>query len=315
MARVDKLAERIRRFTHSQSYSDSATSTAQRGLQTQTIVDLLNEAHEVVHGILYDNASQTYVKQDLLDIVADTESITIPSDAFMGVNILSVEWKYGSGSTDYLKLSKISEHERDTRSSGDPEAYIQRNNTILLNPIPSAALTNGIRITYEFQLPEIDVRRGKVSAVDDANDPTSITITDSSLGAISMADSDLVGTYISIVDKDGVQQMKNIPITAFDSGTGVITLGSFTSSASEVVAVGDYAVMGANASTHSPFPRAVEPFIVEYVKRNIYDINADPMLNASDRKLIALQFRLESMFSEHSSDIRNISELDIDRYI
>ena len=314
-SRMDKIAEQIRRLTHTQSYTDSATSTAQRGVQTQTIVDLANEAHEVVHGLLFDNGTSTYVKQDLLDITANTESVTIPTDAFLGVNVLSVEWKYGSESNDYEKLKKVSEHERDTRSKGDPLTYIQRNNTLLLNPIPAAAVTNGLRVTYEYQLPTVDVRRGKISAVDDANDPTSITIAANTLATAALSDSDLVGTYITVVDKDGVQQMKNIPITAYDTGTGVITLGSFTSSASEVVAVGDYVVIGANASTHSPFPRACEPFIIEYIKRNVYDLQGDPMLTSSERKLVNLQFRLESMFAEWSSDVKYIAEIDNDRII
>lgn len=315
MARADKLAERIRRLTHTQSYTDSATSTAQRGLQTQTIVDLMNEAHEVIHGILFDNGTSTYIKQSLLDISANTESVTISTDAFMGVNVLNVEYKYGSGADDYYKLKKMTEHERDTRSPGDAISYIQRENTILLHPIPSQAITSGLRVTYEYQLPTVDVRRGKISAVDDGNDPTSITIAANGLATAALSDSDLVGTYITVVDKDGNQQMKNIPITAYDTGTGVITLGSFTSESSEVVSVNDYVVIGANSSTHSPFPRACEPFIVEYVKRNVYELNADPMLNASDRKLISLQFRMESMFAEWSSDIKNIAEIDQERVI
>ena len=85
MARLDKQAERIRRFTHTQSFTDSATGTAQRGLQTQTIVDLMNEAHEVLHGIFYDNGSQAYITQSLLDITANTEAVTISTDAYMGI--------------------------------------------------------------------------------------------------------------------------------------------------------------------------------------------------------------------------------------
>lgn len=312
---LDKLVERVRRMTHSQSYTDSATSTAQRGLQTQTIVDLFNDAHEALHGILFDNGSQTYIKQDLLNIVSGTEAVDIPSDAFLGVNVLSVEYKYGSGANDYRKLKLSSMHERDTSSTGDPLMYISRNDQILLNPIPSSSVTSGLRVTYGYQLPTVDVRRGKVSAVDDADDPTSITIGANTLATAAMSDSDLIGTYITVVDKDGVIQMSNIPITAYDTGTGVITLGSFTSTASEVVAVGDYVVMGANSSTHSPFPRACEPFLLEFVKRDIHSLLGDPMQVSSERKLIALQFRLESMFAEWNSDIKGISELDSERFI
>lgn len=311
---LDKLVERVRRMTHSQSYTDSATSTAQRGLQTQTIVDLFNDAHEALHGMLFDNGSQTYLKQDTLNITA-TEAVSISSDAFLGVNVLSVEYKYGSGSNDYYKLKSSTIHERDTRSTGDPLTYIQRNNQLLLNPVPSQAVTDGLRVTYEYQLPTVDVRRGKVSAVDDGNDPTSITIGANALATAAMSDSDLVGTYITVVDKDGNIQMKDIPITAYDTGTGVITLGSFTSASTEVVAVDDYVVMGTNSSTHSPFPRACEPYLLEFVKRDIHALLGDPQQVSSERKLIALQFRLESMFAEWNTDIKSISEIDNERFI
>lgn len=311
--RIDTLAERVRRFTHTQSYTDSATGTAQRGLQTQTIVDLMNEAHEVLHGILFDVSSQVYIKEELLDITANTEAVTIPTDSFMGVNVLSVDYKYGSGSGDYCKLKKVSEHQRFSGDSGPPSTYVQRQNQILLGPIPSTSKTSGLRVVYEYQLPTVDVRRGKVSVVDDGSAPTSITITDRALGDIAFSDSDLSGMYITVVDKDGNQQMKNIPLASYSSG--VLTLGTFTPTAGEVVAVNDYVVVGANSSTHSPFPRSCEPFILEYAKRNIYELRGHPMLAASEQKLQSLQFQVTSMFVEWSSDIKHIPEIDTDRII
>ena len=315
MSLIDTLVSRIRRLTHSQSFSDSATSSAQRGVQTQTIVDLLNEAHEVCHGMLFDNGAQAYIKESLLDVTTNPEGVTISTDSYLGVNVLNVEYKYGSESGQYRKLKKGSEFERNTRNTGRPTHYIQRNNQILLYPIPSESVTEGLRVTYEEQLATVDVRRGKVSAVDDVNDPTSITITGADLADVSLGGSELLGTYITVVDKDGAQQMVNIPVTAYNTTTGVITLGSFTSASSEVVAVGDFVVMGADATSHSPFPRAVEPFLVEFAKRDIYELIGDPMLNSSERKLRQLQVRVESMFSEWSSDIKHIPETDPERFI
>jgi len=315
MARIDKLNERIRRLTHTNSYTDSATPTAQRGLQTQTLVDLMNEAHETLHAMFFDNGSDVYIKQDTLATTTGVEAVSLPSDSFLGLNVLSVEYKYGSESTQYRKLKQISMHERNTRCTGDPLTYITRENQILLGPIPGQTKSDGLRVTYEYQLPEIDVRRGKVSVVDSGTAPTSITITDKSLGDIALADSDLTGTYISVVDKDGTQQMKSIPVTSYNSSSGVITLGSFTPTAGEEVEVGDYVVIGANASTHSPFPRACEPYLVEYVKRNVLELNGDPLLNASERKLLQLQVRMESVFATWNTDIKYIPEIDSDRII
>lgn len=315
MVLIDTMVSRLRRLTHTQSYSDSATSTAQRGIQTQTMVDLINEALEVVHGIMFDNDTQAYVKTTTANISADTESVTIPTDAFLGLNVLSVEYKYGSESGDYRKLKKKTIHQRDTSSTGEPQEYSQRENTILLSPVPTSAVTDGLRITYEYQLPEVDVRRGKVSAVDDGSNPTSITITDKSLGDIALAVSDLSGTYITVVDKDGTQQMKSIPVSSYNSSTGVITLGSFTPDSGEAVAVNDYVVVGSSASSHSPYPRAVTPYIQEYVKRAVYELIGHPMAGTSERKLFQLQQRLESMFAGWETDIQYIAEIDQDRII
>jgi len=273
----------------------------------------MNEAHEVLHGILFDVSSQVYVKEELLDITANTEAVTIPTDSFMGVNVLSVDYKNGSGSGDYVKLKKVSEHQRDSSSSGAPSTYVQRENQILLGPIPSTSKTSGLRVVYEYQLPTVDVRRGKVSAVDSGSAPTSITITDNTLGNIAFADSDLSGMYITVVDKDGNQQMKNIPVASYSSG--VLTLGSFTPTAGELVAVNDYVVVGANSSTHSPFPRSCEPFLLEYTKRNVYELRGHPMLGASDQKLQSLEAQVTSMVVEWSSDIKYIPEIDTDRII
>lgn len=314
MERLDILVERIRKYTMTQSFTDAAALGSQIGLQTQTIVDLFNEAQHAAHGVIYSSAPELFVKTTTIDLVADTEAYDLPSDAFLGVNIISVEFKYGSGSGDYRKLKKRSLHERDSSRSGNPNSYIQRKNQILVNSIPSAALSAGLRVTYEYRLPELDVRRGKVSAVDDVNDPTSITITDKTQGDIALGAA-AIPDYITVVDTEGNVQMDAIPVTSYSSTTGVITLNTFMSDASEVVAVNDYVVVGKRATTHSDLPEFCEKYLVNYVTYRIFDMQGHPSVQTAMLELQREENRLMEVFSEFNADITYISEIDPSRII
>lgn len=307
---LDKIIERIRRLTQQESFTDSATLISQIGLQTQTVVDLYNEALRVLRGFIYSNSPDLYIKTSTANVVSGVEAVTLPTDAFLGVNVLSVEYKYGSSAGQYHKLQRKGVWERDNSISGIPVNYVQVNNNIMLNPKPSTSVTDGLRITYEYKVPTIDVRRGKVSAVDDANDPTSITITDKTQGDISL-NGDVKGLYITIVDKDGQVQMKNIPVSSYSSG--VITLESFTSEASEVVSVNDYVVMGTDSSTHSSFPDFCDSFLVDYVTFAIMEMYGHPSVGIAATKVQAQTEQLKEVFSRYHMDLDIISEIDPSR--
>lgn len=313
MERLDILVERIRRYTATQSFTDSGVLGSQIGVQTQMIVDLFNEANHALHGTIYGNAPALYIKTATIDISADTESYTLPTDAFLGVNVLSVEYKYGDGSGDYYKLRKKDIHMRDTVITGEPQYYIQHNNRILLNPIPATAKTDGIRVTYEAQQPEVDVRRGKVSAVDNATNPTSITVT--GFGAATTAfEGSADPEYITVVDKDGNQQMRNIAVSAFDSGTGVFTC-SVSAEAGESVAVDDYVVIGDNSSSHFQYPDFCEAFLTTYVKFNIFELLGHPSAGTAARQLVTQEALVKDVFADFNADIMEIPEHDESRII
>lgn len=309
---LDLILNRIRRMTQQESFTDSATLTSQIGLQTQTLVDLYNEGLQVLRGIVYTSAQDLYIKTDTQNITANTETYTLPTDNFLNVNVLNVEFKYGTGDNEYRKLRKAYVHDRDGEADGDPYRYTQQENTIHITPVPTTATTNGLRITYEYQLPAMDVRRGKISAVDDGDDPTSITITDTTQGDISLA-GDIKGLYITVVDKYGTQQMKDIPISSYDSGTGIITLESFTSSASESIAVNDYVVMGPNTTTHSPFPDFCDSFLVDYVTAGIMEMYGHPSIGVASAKVDTHKEQLMNVFAIYNTDQEMIDRYDVDR--
>lgn len=314
MEQMDKLVEKVRRLTHEESFADSATIASQRGIQTQTLVDLFNDGQRRLHGILYDTGSSAFIKTATIDVTSGTATYSVPSDAFLGVNVISVEYKWGDNSGEYRKLIRKSIHERESEIEGEPYRYLQINDSIILEPEPQETVTDGLRVTYEFQQRTLDVRRGKVSAVDDGGNPTSITVTDKSLLDVALANN-VDGTYITVVDKDGNQQMKSIPVSSYNSGTGVITLGSFTPTAGEAVAVNDYVVIGSNASTHSPFPEFCEPYLTNYVRHEIFDLVGHPSIGTAANRLAVTEQQLNTIWAQWQNDVEVIPELDPDRWI
>lgn len=312
MERLDILIDRVRRYTATQSYTDAASLSSQVGIQTQTLVDLFNEGQHILHGIIYADAPEMFVKTASQDIVADQESYTLPTDAFLGTNIISVEYKYSSSDNRYYKLEKASLHERH-HVSGNPNRYLQHKNAILLNPVPSTSVTDGLRITYEYRIPELDVRRGKISSVDSATNPTSITITDNAKADL-MLGADAAAEYITVVDKDGNIRMDEIAVSAYDSSTGVITC-SVSAGASESIAADDYVVIGKRATTHSEMPDFCEAFLTKYVEHGILELLGHPGASNAGIRLAQLQAQISDVFADFNADITRIPELDSDRII
>ncbi len=315
MRRTDQLIDQVRRYLGQQSFTDSKTNSAQIGLQTRTILDLLNEAQNVAHGIIYANAPAYFVKTDTIDIAADTESYTLPTDAFVGANIISVEYKYGSDAGDYRKLTKLNPHERDSSVEGTPYYYVQHKNNILLNPVPTTAVTSGIRVTYEYRLPDLDIRRDKISAVDSTTNPTSVT-GDASLvntSNVIFASGDAY-EYLTVIDKDGNIQMDEIAVTTYTEGTQGSAASTYavtvSASASEAVAVNDYIVAGRRATTHSELPDFAESFLITYVQHAIMQMIGHPMLQSEANKLANLTSQLADVMADWNADIMHIPRTD-----
>lgn len=299
IARIDVLVDRIRRHTAMQSFTDSATPGSQIGLQTQTIVDLLNEAHDALHGIIYSNAPHIYIKTDTINLTNGTESYTIPTDAYLGVHVLSVEYKYGS-SGDYRKLVKADPHMRDTSTTGTPYQYIQHENSILINPIPGESKTDGLRITYERQLPAVDVRRGTVST----STTTTITLTSKAQGDIVFG-ADNIPDYITVVDSLGTIKQDSIQLVSYSSTTGILTVGTNLTA----VSANDYVVVGKSASTHSWAPDVCENFLVYYVIHAIFEMLGHPALSSAQFKLQQFTIQVADVFADASTDIMHIPRM------
>jgi hypothetical protein len=315
MRRLELLIEEVREQTATQDFAVDGST----GIPDSIMVQYFNYGQMALRAIIYGSGQDQWVKTSLIDTVANQEAYSVPSDSFLGTNLLSVEYKYGSDAGDYRKLDRRSIHLRDTTYTGTPLSYVQHGNSVLINPTPSTATTDGLRITYENVLRHVDIRRGIIAST--AGSPiTSITL---DLTPSLAKDSGLVqaGTnilnkvdFISIVDRDGVILMDDIPIDSYDTATGVITITSgFTPGASETSPVGAYIVAGAYASSVSEFPDFCEPYLVAHAKYLVRRHMGHPDTYEAKNEMERWGEAVSDTFAMMNDDIKYIHMIDRDR--
>lgn len=271
MERLERLITTLRNQTHSTDYDES------NGVLDATIIQYFNDAHQNLRGIVFGTGPDQYLKTALINTVAGTESYPLPDDSFLGSSVVSVEYKYGTDTGQYARMSKKSLHTRHSADRGTPSSYIPFATGLLLSPVPDKSVVGGLRITYEPLLSTLDIRRGVVASCSISNDLlVSITcdlspslskdVAVPTAGAIELVATD----FISVVDRDGVILLSEIPVDSYDTVTGVITIsGPFDLTSAEAavqIPSGSYVVSGRYASSHSPFPDFCTSFLIAYAK-------------------------------------------------
>lgn len=287
-SRTDLLVRAVRDRTGNQSFS------ATNGVPQREIVLFLNEAQDRIFNKIAMERSTLFTKESFINTVANQASYTLPTDIFLKHNIIKVDYSHNGNPQNYSPLDQRTPRQ-EISTAGYPSAYFLRDGSLILSPIPSSGVTNGIRLNYQYTIPTIDIRRGKVSSVSGtAPTLTSITMTsDSTL--ITESEDDLTNgyvDYISVVTKDGVQTAKNIPVVSYNASSNVITC-SHTMSSGEVVAAGSYVIFGTNASSHSSLLPLCERYLLEYavLRTQMRDSNANlmntsPLLQSIEQEIL-----------------------------
>jgi hypothetical protein len=287
-SRADILVRAIRDRTGNQSYS------ATNGVPQREIVSYLNEAQDRIFNKISMERSSLFTKESFISTVANQASYTLPTDILLKHNIIKVDYSHNGSAQNYAPLDLRSPRQ-EISVAGYPDSYFLRDGTLILSPIPSSSITNGIRLNYQYTIPTIDIRRGQVASyASGGTNVTSITLTSNSL-LIAESESDLENgyvEYISIVNKDGVQTAVNIPIVSYNSTTNVATC-NHTLGSGESIAVGSYVVFGKNATTHSSLLPICERYLLEYgvLRTQMRDSNANlmdtsPLLTAIEQEII-----------------------------
>ncbi len=306
MKRTDLLVDIVRRET------ETVQDSTSQGISELTYVQCLNDAQDHLQSIIIDQHPRVFLGQSLINIVAAQEEYNLPSDIYLGTKIVSLEYKYGTEAGQYMKLMPQSLHDRKTWfSSSFPAFYIRKSDTFLLNPLPAVSSTSGLRMVYVRELRDLDVRRGVISTVTKSSlNITAInldltpTLSKDSSSVTNAADLLDKTDYVCIVDKDGISILDGIPVTGYNSSTGVITVPSFSTAILAAAFVDMYVVAGKAATTHSELPNVCERYLIAYAILEILKKNGNQFETAEQKqKVSSMEEDIVSLFGYPDDDI------------
>lgn len=253
---IDRLIEQVRRSTDNQDYTETS------GIQTDEILQYFNDGQDELQTIICSLFRDLFQVEKVYTVTPGQEAYSIPFDAFLNERVDVVEYSPSGNAKDYYHVKQGFIRERLNSERGDPVFYIRRSGEILLQPAPQSA--GLLRVTYQKKASRLDIKRGVVSSVTLSGS----SVTSLFLDPLEMIDDDaLVGEgFISVVDYNGTQKMRNIPISAVNTTTGEVSIRSgFTFEDGETISVGDCVVAGYHSSTHSTLPDQCEKYLLEYV--------------------------------------------------
>ena len=308
MRRLDKLITLARRESEN---SGDVSSTA--GIPDDEFVQWANEGQEFLQNKVETIDHDIFAAEDFIDVVANQEAYEIDRRSMLKANIISCEFSYTGQAPDCVKLRRMTFQERDTSTIPlNPTHYIMRSGYILLNPIPTTSVTNGIRIVYAKKVDRIDRRRAVVDAVVLAtNAITSLSLDVASTDPVFIAADVTVDDYICIVDRNGVVKMRNIPISAVNSTTGDVTVvPGFTFGVGETISVGDYVVAGKDTTTHSEFADNCEHFLVQWMVFKAFKRDSSDDAIGKEKEIEGIWQAIIGQYADENNDVEYIPILN-----
>lgn len=236
------------------------------GIEQREFIRYANEAQTQLYNRIALQRASIWVKEGFISTLAGTASYALPTDIHIAHNVLKAEYSH-SGNLNAYGALELRTPKQEISVRGYPTSYFLRDGTIVLSPIPDTSVTNGIRLNYQYTVPDLDIRRGTITSyTSGGTDVTSITLTEDSVLTYEN-EAELTGgwvDYVTVVDKYGVIKAKSIPVVAYNANTNVLTC-NHTLAAGESITAGNYIVFGSWATTHSVLHAICERYITHYI--------------------------------------------------
>lgn len=302
---IAQILKRVRRDTGNTKFS------ATNGLTNTDLIEFLTEAQNTIQtAIINSGARGAFEAEHRQDIVAGQEVYSMPVDAITECGVTHLEASTTGSEDDFVTLRPIGYHEKLNVKDGTPSKYIYRDVNVLLNPVSNRNVPLGLKMQYKRALPSLDTARGTVASVTLTSSPNTITALTLSTTGLE-ADELKRGDYITIVDRLGNIKMDKILIDDVDQGTGVVTVNAaFEYEDGQTIAVGDVAVSGFRASTHSQLPDFTERYLVRYCTVMIQNRTSDDDLMNNDAILTRLESDIVEKWSNYNNDVEYIPVLN-----
>jgi hypothetical protein len=303
---IGAIIKQIRRDTDNEDYSGT------NGIPDITFVEHFNDAQYRLQSLISAQYPQVFRRTKEMQIITNEDTYTINDNVLLGNRILSVEYTPTGDRRDYRALRQGTIHERNSDTAPEPSFYIHAHNSIILCPIPLAAIGK-IRVTYEYSVLAVGTRVGRVTAYDgpplhgvdyDQGTPDVQTIN--------------AGEYVSIVDMFGNVKASALPViapgTAADSGV-LLFDNIHELSTGESITSGDYVVIGKYASTHNVFPREAEACLRKYVEAMILDNDESEKARKKLQQAEDMMGEVALLYADLSLDTNDVRITDYDSWV
>ncbi len=264
MKYIGDLLIEIRRDTRNE---DVPTASTEVGIVTNDFLRYVNFAQEKCQAIAISAKSTKFNTTKEISLVSGTIEYAIPDRVYLDEHILNVEYSHTGLARNYYEIREKRLSDR-TDYPGTPSFYIRRGSSLLLCPIYNSSGAKA-RITYDRAVDTLDIRRGTIAdRVISATELTSLSLDTSSDDDSALSSAQ----YVCINDAYGNVTMYNIPVTGYNSSTGVLTIknGSFSFEDGETVDIGSYVTVGQYTTTHSKLNHLCERYLAQYAEYKIF---------------------------------------------
>jgi hypothetical protein len=307
--RIDFLIQDVRRETENEEVSETT------GISDEEIIRFLNDAQERLQSLIVAAHPKAFTKEVVIDTVVKQTRYELPRDAFLNNKVSNVEYSDSGQDEEFYPLEPIILKRRAVYE-GVPSAYYRKAGAIYLNPLPQRSGAK-LRINYCKRLDRLDKRRARVELYTEGagNTITELRLETSGnlpIDSASLAEHD----YICVVDRRGVPKMRNLPVDAIDTASGVVTLASgFTFNDGETIDAGDFIVGGEDTTTHIEsteieLPRNVERYLIAYASWKMLKRDSSVDYQEQQQELDVMEADIVNSYGDITDDITLIPTLN-----
>lgn len=296
MRRLELLIDTARKLSQNTRYDSDS------GVPQDVFVQYFNNAQDSLTKQVVNLKTKFLNKKTQVSIVNGQVAYDYPDDCYMQ-HIDTVQWSdVAANPTYFTTLFKSYVKELVSTQVGYAFSYIPYNDGIHLNPpLSSGALT----ITYARQPERLGNRAGKITVCTQSSGQLTALTIDNSEASFNPTEANLQN-YLCVVSRDGVLKARNIEYTSVNATSGVFTLSAFTLASTDVIAVGDYIVIGKNSCNLPDWPDACEGYLLKHaVYEAKYGDSSAWSKEARDDMAMAFN-QLSESFSTLSDDISEI---------
>lgn len=308
MRSIDKLVALVRERTKNIDYTYSpATGVTTSGISTSLILDFINAGQQHLQAAILAQFPNEFVESVTIPLIGGQEEYSIPDNLFANNKIISVQYSQHGATQDYYDLPQGNIRDRDTRR-GTPRFYVRRSGKIFVNPIPQSSV-GSIRIEYYRALDTLDIRRGQIQTK--TGDLTSITLNSATRGLFPYEL--MVSEFVSVNRHDGTPTCYAIPITAYDSSTGILTVASgYSIPAGSTIDANSYVTIGKYSTTHSKLAANCERYLITYASKRVLSTDTSESSIEEDAEVRVIETDILQSFAAESRDVTYFPVLDHD---